>query len=150
MSGRERHNNILRTMVPSVSGGRRSSIYRTMYGNHLYLTKEGWRKVIELEVGEEIAVTRQISGYVSCVDGSQYTTGPAQMRAETMLKLWQTLVFSFPRINNYTNNKKDCVQRDKSNSKDYWQSFKEVTKNRGQRPFLRRGEDETQRKHNTV
>ena len=28
-------------------------------GNHPYLTKEGWRKVVELSVGQEIAVPNQ-------------------------------------------------------------------------------------------
>lgn len=97
-------------------------------GNHPYLAKDGWRKVIELSAGQEIAVPREINERVFYGCDGLYKIKSSRIKEKLMLQLWQSLVFSFPGINNYTRDKENKAYYDESDAQNNRQFFKEITR----------------------
>ncbi|MBU1922617.1 hypothetical protein KKD84_05410, partial [Patescibacteria group bacterium] len=96
-------------------------------GNHPYLTREGWKKVVELEAGQRIAVPREINGHASYVGGGQYKTKSTQNQGILMSLLWRPLFFSFPGIDNYAQDKQSDTQCYETYSQSNRKFFKEIT-----------------------
>ena len=94
-------------------------------GNHPYLTTEGWRKVMELSAGEEIAVPREISVRVSYErgDGQDISTSvQAQERPKPQLSL-PYLVTSLIRMDKNTKRS----EYEKQNSQNYSQPIRKIS-----------------------
>ncbi|MBU4590562.1 MAG: hypothetical protein KKG01_06525, partial [Candidatus Omnitrophica bacterium] len=100
-------------------------------GNHPYLTKEGWRKVIELSAGEEIAVPNEINGHASygVHDNDQSTLLSTQsqglLKAQTASSY---VITSFSGINKETSNYRDNTNKTQGKPCSWRELFKEITR----------------------
>lgn len=102
-------------------------------GNHPYLTREGWRKVTKLSVGQEIAVPTE--KYLSSVlsydvrDSDRYTSvqelSPRPQKPPTTLT--SSISFLLPRFNKYTANQAYYTIDKQGNPQDYRKFLKEIT-----------------------
>ncbi|MBU4257729.1 hypothetical protein KKC04_04960 [Patescibacteria group bacterium] len=97
-------------------------------GNHPYLTREGWKKVIELSVGGEIAVPREINGRASCVGDGQYTLGLEQTQELLEALITSTYLFPFGfRLDKDTSNERYYTNNSQGNSEHSGEFFEEIT-----------------------
>ena len=96
-------------------------------GNHPYLTKKGWRKGIELEVGEEIAVPKEINEHVFYDDDAQNRLLAVSLKELLSQQLSFPLFFTSFRINNYASKDKYDTQDTYDHSPRKWKSFEEIT-----------------------
>jgi len=102
-----------------------------------------WLKVKDLKVGDEIGVPRELNGhaFLSYSDNYQRKAESRQTQEIIKLQLWQTLIFSFPRKDNYTTQKRNNPKYYKSNPQNYRQLFKKVTNTNALNNLSLRGSD---------
>ncbi len=110
-------------------------------GNHPYLTKAGWRKVVELALGEEIAAPRTISGRAfSWLPGDEkYTTSPRQRAQSPQCQstLRSLLTSSFLRKDDVCRKKERDTGNHQRDPQPRWQLAKEFTRQRDSKDRFR-------------